>query len=59
MQAVPKWKVTVVLTADRQVVLWIHDNHLSNVLRQVSNMQFTENGLTQPLEIIVSGVMNG
>jgi len=52
MQIVPKWKVTAVF-ADRRVVVWIYDAHLSNVLRRVSDMQFTESGLEQPRMIAV------
>lgn len=52
MQVVPKWKVTVLFT-DRSVVLWIHDPFIGNVLRKLADLQFTENGLDQPIEIIV------
>ena len=54
IQTIPLWKVTVTLPS-REVVLWIHDMHISNVLRQVAAIQFTENGLEQPTKIVIGG----
>lgn len=50
MHVLPRWKVTVTF-ADRSVVFWIHDNFLSNVLRKVADLQFSETGLDSELGI--------
>lgn len=52
VQTVPKWKVTVRFP-DRQMALWIYDISISNVLRKVSEMQFSDNGLEQPTEVVI------
>jgi hypothetical protein len=48
LQVVPKWKVTVKFP-DREVEVWMYEQHLSNVLRTVASMQFSENGLEHPI----------
>ena len=53
MQIVPKWKVTVKFQARADIVLWLYDYNIGNVLRIVAGMQFTENGLDQPTQITV------
>jgi len=45
MHVIARWKVTVSIQARDPIVLWINDDHPSNVLRQVSAIQFSENGL--------------
>lgn len=54
MQVVPRWKVRVLFSGKNSVTLWFHDHHVSNVLRQVAALSFSENGLEQPEEIIVA-----
>jgi len=63
IQVVRKWKVTVtfrVLNAGdvqtRDVVVWMHDNFSSNVLRTLAGLQFTESGLDEPIAITVQAV---
>lgn len=56
IQTVPKWKVTVSFSSRDDVVLWIYDSHLSNAMRTVAAMQFTEDGLEQPTSIHVGVV---
>ncbi len=53
MQTVPKWKIQI-LFASREVVVWISDSHIENVLRQVASMQFTEDGTERAQSVIVS-----
>jgi hypothetical protein len=53
MHLVPKWTV-IVTFVDREVTVWIHDDHIANVLRQVAGMQFTANSLESPVKITVS-----
>lgn len=55
MQVLPKWKVTVTFPG-HDVVLWIHDNFISNVLRTVSTLQFNDTGLEQPTHVAISQV---
>ena len=50
---VPQWKIGFEYS-DRTVTFWLHNNSVSNVLRAVADMQFSENGLEQPLAIKVS-----
>lgn len=52
MQVVPKWKVTVTFS-DRNLVFWVSDSSISNVMRKIADMQFTENGLEQPVQITI------
>ena len=58
LQLIPKWKVTVVLPEGSERVFWIHDHFIVNVLRKVADMQFTENGLSQPNSITVGAIIN-
>jgi hypothetical protein len=53
MQVVPRWKVTVFFADRGDLVFWLSDGHLGNVLRLVSGMQFSENGLDQPQAVTV------
>ena len=54
-QGIDKWKVRVILRDDvPDLVFWVYDNHLANVLRAVATMQFSENGLEQPQSICVA-----
>lgn len=53
MQVVPRWHVKAVV--DGQVhEIWLHDNHIENVLRQVAGFQFTANGLDRTTRITVT-----
>ena len=51
----PKWKVIVAFDTfgKDQQVFWVYDASIATVLRQVSDMQFTENSLPQPVSICV------
>lgn len=53
LQVIPKWKVTIKFS-DRVVEFWMYDNHASNVASRAAAIQFTENGLDEPVEIIVA-----
>ena len=55
LQVIPKWRVTVTLGGHEQA-FWISDNHISNVLRHVASMDFSENGLLQPKRIVIEPV---
>ncbi len=52
LATITKWKVDVTFI-DRNVALWVHNNHLANVLRQLADLQFTERGLDQPTSITI------
>lgn len=52
MQVVPKWKVTVKFL-DREVVVFVHETHIENVLRVVAGLTFSTNPLESPSAIIV------
>jgi hypothetical protein len=54
MQVVAKWKV-IVKFSGHDTVIWISDNHIENVLRQLAAMQFTESGLERPTAIHITG----
>lgn len=58
MQVVPKWRVVVTMPTwkDEEIehVFWISDNFIGNVLSAVARMQFSADGLTQPVSIRVS-----
>ncbi len=59
MHIVPKWKVTVKFDVGIHIKeIWISDSHLSNVLRTVSMIDFTETGLVQPISLEISLVPN-
>lgn len=57
MTITPKWRVTYTfdlgLPEVRTRTIWIYDNHIENVLRQVSMMQLSENEREQPSSISV------
>ena len=53
MVVIPKWRVTVTFTGKPSQVFWISDPHIGNVLRQVAMMDFSENGLEQPSQIVI------
>lgn len=56
MQVVPKWEVKLCYEGDRVFKVWISDNFMSNVLRKVAEMDFTENALEQPYLVTVSAM---
>jgi hypothetical protein len=57
MQTVQKWKVLVHFSLnENDLVFWVNENHMSNVLRKIADMQFTENGLEQPVQISIIAV---
>ena len=56
MQVLKKWKVSVFFKEGTSQVFWINDNFMSNVLRKVADMDFSENGLVQPLQIVITEV---
>lgn len=56
MQVMAKWKVTVEFTNhEKNVTFWVHDNFVANVLRKVADLDFSGDGLDQPICIIVGG----
>lgn len=50
MQVIKKWKV-VVKFIDREVTVYVSDNHIENVLRHVAIMDFTSQPLESPVSI--------
>ena len=54
LQVIPKWKVTVTVAGVAQV-LWVYANSVSDVMRKLADIQFTENGLTQPTSVHIQG----
>lgn len=54
MQVVPRWKVVVQMPNAPSQTFWMNENFVQNVLRKVADMQFTENGLTQPTTITIT-----
>jgi hypothetical protein len=55
LQVISKWRVVVSYGGDRApVVLYISDNFLSNALRTLASLEFSENRLEQPTSIQVS-----
>ena len=53
---VPKWKVTVAFTRaapSRFVTIWISDHHISDVLRMVASIDFTEDTVLGPSKITI------
>lgn len=57
IRVIPKWRVTVKLYShDKEdVVFWISDDHMANVLRTVASMDFTMNALEHPKSIVIDG----
>lgn len=55
LQVLPRWKVVVKMADGSERVFWVNDNFMANVLRKVADIQFTENGLSQPTAISVYG----
>ncbi len=55
IQVIPQWKIAFEFS-DRTVTFWLHNNHVGNVLRTVSDLQLSENGLETPLAIHISRV---
>lgn len=55
IQVLPKWRVRVMLRngADERV-FWISDTSLANVMRKVSEIQFSEKGLDEPVSVCVT-----
>ncbi len=53
MQMVQRWRVTVTV-AGQASEFWINDNFLSNVLRKVADIQFSENGLSEPTRLLIA-----
>lgn len=53
--SIAKWKVCATFNS-REVVLYVNENHLSNVLRTIAGIQFSETGLEQPDGISVTRV---
>lgn len=54
MQVVQQWKVVLDYPNRAPVEFWISDNFAVSVLRKISDLQFTANGLEQPVRITVS-----
>lgn len=40
MVIIPKWQVEVATLSGASIIFYISDNHLSNVLRKVSDIEF-------------------
>lgn len=51
MQIVPRWKVTIRFP-DREVVIYVNDNFIANVLRTVASLDFTGT-MEQPTSITI------
>lgn len=45
LQIVNRWKVLARFENGREIEFWIDENHLSNVLNQISRLKFTANAL--------------
>ena len=56
MQMVQRWKVIARFSGRPDIIIWIDNNFLSNVMRTVAEMQFSENGLEQPTAITIEAV---
>lgn len=54
MQIVPKWKVTVYFPELDEETIWIYASSISDVLRKLADIQFRENGLTLPMQMIIT-----
>lgn len=53
MQVIPKWRVAVCYdTAKAPLILFVHDNHLSNVLRQLATMGFEKEPYSMSIELV-------
>ena len=50
---IPSWRVTITYERRDPVVLWVHDHHLSNVMRKVSDLSFSNpaKGFDEPISI--------
>ncbi len=54
MSITQKWRVTVGFQS-REMVLFVNDNHLSNVLMSLAKLQFSENGIEdQPTRMTIA-----
>ena len=56
LQTVTKWKVVASFDGRDDVVIWLYDNFITNIVRTIAGMDFSENGLEQPTQITVSRV---
>jgi hypothetical protein len=54
LHVVPKWKVSVTLRDGAEHTIWIHENVAANVLRKVADIQFAQNGLNDPVKVLLS-----
>ena len=54
LSVVEKWRVVVNFSNRAPVELWISDNHVANVLRQIASMDFSDDWRVQPASITVS-----
>ncbi len=54
MQVIPQWKIVLDYPNRASVEFWMSETFVSAVLRIISELQFTENGLEQPTRITVS-----
>ena len=51
LQIISKWRVTLHWRSREDTVLWLYDNSIANVLQLLAKLQFTENGLEQPVAV--------
>ena len=58
-QVVPKWQIDLVLSDGARLSIWISDNHVANVLRQVSTISFSKDGLVHIAEIKIWQTFSG
>lgn len=55
LHIVQRWKVHLTWR-DRQLDIWVNEDHLSNVFRKLADLQFSETGLDQPIRIQIEFV---
>lgn len=53
MRVISKWKIFITFADGKEVTFWINEDHPSNVLRKIAELQFNESGLEQPNYIAI------
>lgn len=54
IQVIPKWRVTYTLEDGHTMELYLHDNHIENVVRRAAEITFGE----PTLSVVVVGVID-
>ncbi len=52
MQILEQWKVTIRKGSGEQT-FWMNENFLNNVLQSLAKLQFSQNGLDQPVSLTI------